>query len=302
LHDTPKGGNNLLRFCFDAIHGTPHQRGKVPPFFVFTKGSKGRDVVFRGLAAPGSKIIGPTDDLVAVWKSTGNKRFQNYQAHFTVLNVPVVSRLWIEDLLKGNSLSENCPQLWRRWVETGTYEALLAEPTMIHRRKTEQLPSDERKHAIVEHIYRHFQNDPLGFERCAAEIARLMDNNIVSYDLTRFWRDGGRDAIGFYGIGPLADRIKVDFALEAKCYNFKVGVGVTDTSRLISRLRHRQFGILVTTSYVSEQAYKEIREDGHPVIIVAAEDIARILTDAGIDTSEKVMEWLKSFPKVAPSN
>jgi Restriction endonuclease len=44
------------------------------------------------------------------------------------------------------------------------------------------------------------------------------------------------------------------------------GVGVKELSRLISRLRHRQFGILVTTSYLGHQAYEELRSDRHPVL------------------------------------
>lgn len=66
LHDTPRKGNSLLRFCFDAIHDTPAQRMKVPPFFVCMKGTEGRDVIFRGLAAPGSSMIRPTEDLIAI--------------------------------------------------------------------------------------------------------------------------------------------------------------------------------------------------------------------------------------------
>ncbi len=47
---------------------------------------------------------------------------------------------------------------------------------------------------------------------------------------------------------PVPDRpdfgrsVKVEFALEAKCYGLDHPVGVEDTSRLISRLRFRQFG------------------------------------------------------------
>ena len=37
LHDTPKGGNELLRFCFDSINQSPPKRDRVPPFFIFTK-------------------------------------------------------------------------------------------------------------------------------------------------------------------------------------------------------------------------------------------------------------------------
>lgn len=41
---------------------------------------------------------------------------------------------------------------------------------------------------------------------------------------------------------------RADSALEAKCYDLNTGVGVEAQSRLISRFRPRQFGVLVTTS------------------------------------------------------
>jgi hypothetical protein len=75
----------------------------------------------------------------------------------------------------------------------------------------------------------------------------------------------------------------VELALEAKCYAPGHGVGVREVSRLISRLRHRQFGVLVTTSHVDAQAYTEIREDGHPVVILAGRDIADILKTLGLN-------------------
>jgi Restriction endonuclease len=66
----------------------------------------------------------------------------------------------------------------------------------------------------------------------------------------------------------------IDFALEAKCKPIDSGVGVKELARLISRLRHRQFGLLVTTSFLAEQAYKELRDDQHPVMVIAAVNIA----------------------------
>jgi len=122
-----------------------------------------------------------------------------------------------------------------------------------------------------------------------------MDKNIVEYELTRFWRDGERDALGKYRIGIEDSSILVDFALEAKCKKLSSGSGVKETSRLISRLRHRQFGVFVTTSYISEPAYKEIIEDGHPVIILAARDIANILIRSGFNTIESLNDWLSSI-------
>jgi Restriction endonuclease len=107
-----------------------------------------------------------------------------------------------------------------------------------------------------------------------------VDPNIKIETVTRPTVDGGRDAIGTYRVGPLADRIVLDFALEAKCYAPGNGVGVKELSRLISRLRHRQFGILVTTSFLGHQAYQELRSDRHPVVVIAGGDIAAILVKA----------------------
>ena len=99
--------------------------------------------------------------------------------------------------------------------------------------------------------------------------------------------------------GEISDRsrtssILADFALEAKCYSVSSSVGVREMSRLISRLRHRQFGILVTTSYVDLQAYKEIKEDLHPIMVVAGADIGELLKANGLGSAEMVKLWLAS--------
>jgi hypothetical protein len=297
LHNTPRKGNQLLRQCFDAIHISPPKRKNVPPFFVFTKGAQGRDVIFRGLAAPGSEMIKPTEDLIAVWKSKNDERFQNYRAFFTILNVQVVPRLWINELISGKLSSRNRPHAWQQWIKTGNYEALKSEPTLAYRKKKEQMPSNQGDKLMLRKIFDYFKDAPFAFEHCAAKIATLMDPNIISFDVTRPWRDGGRDAVGLYRIGTSSDNIEVEFALEAKCFEPGNSVGIRHTSRLISRLRHRQFGIFVTTSYIAEQAYSEIREDKHPVVVIAGRDIVRILKEAGIETPEKLAEWLKTrFP------
>jgi hypothetical protein len=293
LHDTPRAGNALLSRCFASLHSG--RRKAIPPFFIFTKGIKGRDVVFRGLAVPGAE--GEVDDLTALWRSNRGLRFQNYRALFTILNVEHVRRAWIDDLHKGVPETPNAPEPWLRWVESGQYMPLLAEPTIEYRTPGEQLALSANEAAIVSTIYKYFQGDPYAFEPCAAKIAELMDPNIRVTDVTRRYRDGGRDAIGEYLFGPKLDRIAIDFALEAKCKQLNSGVGVKEISRLISRLRHRQFGILVTTSFVAVQAYKEVREDGHPVMIVAAVDIARIMVESGKGTVADVTEWLlREFP------
>src|SRR5262245_55413748 len=64
LHDTERGGNEFLRRVFEALHASPPARHRIPPIMVFQKGYKGRDVVFRGIAAPGGPDVTPIEDLV----------------------------------------------------------------------------------------------------------------------------------------------------------------------------------------------------------------------------------------------
>jgi hypothetical protein len=159
-----------------------------------------------------------------------------------------------------------------------------------------QIP-DGALRTYVDLVYNAYKSDPYAFERCAMEIAKMFLPDIHHDELTRPWRDGGRDATGLYRIGREAGAIDVEFALEAKCYATTTGVGVEAVSRLISRLRHRQFGILVTTSYLHAQAYKEVVDDGHPVVIVAARDIAEKLKGR-FGSVEAARDWLRT---IAPS-
>ena len=152
---------------------------------------------------------------------------------------------------------------------------------------------DSRERSILERIHEYFQGKFHAFEHCAAELAKLMLPDIFDIDLTRPSRDGGRDAIGRLKLGSGVSGILVDFALEAKCYKTSSGVNVLDMSRLISRLRHRQFGILVTTSYVNSTAYREIKEDQHPIIVISGSDIVDLLRNHGYSSVDSVTGWLK---------
>lgn len=295
LHETPKSGNLILREMFALAHAG--RRSEIPPVFVFTKGPAGRDVVFRGLAIPGVPGVSQTEDLVAIWKVSAGSRFQNYRALFTILDVPDVPRVWLHDLRNGGPVSVHAPPAWLEWRRSGVARPLKAEPSRRHRTAVEQLPSSAEGRDLLASLVSHYRQHPRGpyaFERCAAEIFKLMERNVRSVDLTRPWRDGGRDAIGTYSAGQPPASIDVEFALEAKCKGPESGSGVSDTARLIARLRHRQFGVFVTTSYISEQAYKELVEDGHPVVVVAGRDIIQTLQVHGINSGALLGEWLAS--------
>ncbi|MFN8552540.1 MAG: restriction endonuclease [Candidatus Obscuribacterales bacterium] len=291
LHETHKRGNKLLKDCFSAVH--ENHRLLVPPFFIFTKGDTGRDVVFRGLAVPGSPGMSSLEDLIAIWKCSAGVRFQNYKATITILDEAVIARSWISDINAGRTISDQCPKAFKDWALRGVYRPLQAPPTVAYRTKNQQLPASQIERDLISLVYEHFQADPYDFERCAAALVQMMDRNVVSCDLTRRWMDGGRDALGLYRIGLPNNSITVEFALEAKCYDLGNGVGVEKTTRLVSRLRHRQFGVFVTTSYVSKQAYEEIVQDGHPIIVLSATDIAKLLIAHGYGTPDALTAWLQ---------
>lgn len=290
-----KEGNKILRNVFDDLHSG--ERQSIPPFFVFSSTGEGYDRKFRGLAVPGNRSENQSADLVAIWKHRGGNRFQNYRAKFTILDVERISRSWVSDLQKGAILTENTPDTWAEWRYTGRYTPLQAERTKDHRRRDEQTTSTAQQEAVLETLYSYFKNRPTDFEYAAAALFELMDPNVGSYEITRRSRDGGRDASGTYiiepDIGSEGDSLAVEFALEAKCYEPGSAVGVRETSRLISRLRHRQFGVFVTTSYIGKQAYKEIKQDGHPVLILSGGDLAKILIGNGMNTEDEVTNWLE---------
>jgi hypothetical protein len=171
---------------------------------------------------------------------------------------------------------------------------LISEPTTVIRSLEEQTPDTPIKVQILSAVHTHFAASPIAFEAFAARIFQMQDRRVIIDEITQASVDGGRDAIGRYLLGLDHDPVYVDFALEAKCYAPPIHgstpntVGVREVARLISRLRHRQFGVLVTTSVIARQTYQEVREDRHPIIFISGKDIAEILIRNGYNTPESV--------------
>jgi hypothetical protein len=314
IHDTSKGGNKILRRAFELLHLTPSEYQNTPPFFIFYKSptpNGARSVQFKGVAVPGYPGMSATEDLVAVWKTTNNQRFQNYKSVFTILDIPVVKREWIDEVFSGNANSAVAPDAWKRWANSGHYQALKSEPTTIIRSDAEQQPNTPLKTDILNVVWNYFDHGDENekkrraylFEHFAARIFQMHDHRVIIDEVTRGVADGGRDAFGRYLLGLTDDPIYAEFSLEAKCYRPEINkmkankIGVKEVSRLISRIKHRQFGVLVTTSAVHKQAYQEVREDRHPIIFICGKDIAEILISSGMNTQNAVTNFLQTeFP------
>lgn len=287
LHDTPAKGNLYLKDIFAKID-SPLKRSEIPPFLIFQWAGNQFDAKFLGVAVPGNPNIPPDKELNAIWRSKRGSRFQNYEAYFSIIDTgrEEISKEWLKLLISNHKESISfAPTAWKQFIEYGRQgiKPLLSPRGSEIPNKEQQLPQDSSGCKLLQKIRNYYNDNPFGFELCSTKIVQMMDNNFEMFELTRPWRDGGRDAIGKYKIGSSHNPLLVEFALEAKCYSFNVSVGVKHMSRLISRLRYRQFGVFITTSYVHSQAYKEIVEDKHPILIINASDIAKILRAHGID-------------------
>lgn len=307
LHDTSRKGNEILRYVFELLHSIPPNRKRIPPFFIFEKfptSKSARSAQFRGLAVPGYSGLPATEDLVALWKTSKRKRYQNYRAIFTVLDIPIIKRAWLNDLAQGNLHTPNAPVAWIDWVNKGRYRALCSESDEKKiRDQSDQIPDSPIKKVILKTIWKHFREDPYAFEAFAARLFEMHDQRVSIQQITRGTVDGGRDAFGKYLLGLSEDPVYAKFSLEAKCNRppldgqIAVSVGVKAVSRLISRIRHREFGVLVTTSVIGRQAYEEVREDRHPIIFLCGKDIVDILTINGYNTPQLVQDMLQNdFP------
>ena len=305
LHDTKRGGNLLLREMFDALRGPLPKRRLIPPIFVFARSSPGRAVKFRGLAVPGEAGTAPSESLVAVWRMSGENRFQNYRAAFTILDTkPLISRGWIDAICRGDPTTEigSAPKQWRDWIERGITKPLQVQPLVEPRTREQQLPdaTDTRGWAMLECLHKVIGHR--AFEFVAVALFKLAEANI-SAEVTRSVVDGGRDATGHLSLGGIIGGAhRVEFALEAKHFDPRAsgGVNVKHTNRLISRLRHRQFGVLVTTGHVSRQAYAEIIADQHPIVVIAGKDIIRLFRSKGIHDDHAVREWVEQVMATVP--
>jgi hypothetical protein len=96
IHDLP--GNKVLRSIFNTYHLS--HKEKFPLILLFSKGRTGYDRVFEGVLKPGYPEFEETEDLIAIWKTKHEKRFQNYKAIFTLLKIENIARPFLKEALR----------------------------------------------------------------------------------------------------------------------------------------------------------------------------------------------------------
>jgi len=306
LHDTSKNQNIIFRNIFESLHRQSQPRTDIPPVFLFSRHptpNSPRAVMFRGVCAPGAFHLGKGEGLIAVWRSLDAHRFQNYLATFTILDIPVISRKWIQALESGESAESEAPVVWNMWLKSGLYRPLRAKPLTHIRSIEDQLPADDSKKALLFKLYRYFNAAPACFAYFAADLYRMANPRVIVERISRSAVDDGYEVIGWHQLGLDADPVCIEFILAGKCYNPGLGqrkrksVGVKELSRLICRMKDRQIGIMLTTSIVTEQAYQETRRNQLPIIFLCGSDIVDMLYARGIRSVKMLKGWLaEAYP------
>ena len=295
IDSTPVGGNRLLQSLFHKVHS--QRRELVPPLLCFeiVKNNMRSYMRFLGLAAPGAQGLSSVDDLVAVWKIKASQRFQNYRAIFTIFNEEKLSKEWLEDLVKGvnPSDSKHCPDSWAYWASTGIYRPLECKNDLQLRSKISQLPSGIEEKRVLNYLTEKLTDRE--FEYASLEIVRLLDPSFKELFVTRGVKDGGRDVIGKYYLGHSGHQIRLSAYIEAKKWKLESSVGVKPVMRLISRLKHRDIGVFVTTSFFDQQIQKELIEDGHPVMLISGGDISKLLIKADLSDTKALEAWISGI-------
>ena len=301
IHDTPKHGNLILKNLFQALHSSKNPRGRVPPIFLFCKypnKASPRSIRFIGLCAPGSPGLQSPKDLTRKQGQLGPKRFWNYCAVLTILDVPVIKRAWIHDLETSRIDSPHRPIVWKMWQKSGLYRPLKQGRRFSPRSTDMQLPEDNLHKAMLFKLYRYFSSVPYKFLHFAADMYALTDSKISLGPVRRHSSDGSYGITGKLRFGIDAEPVYLDFLVAAKCYNPGMGtrkrrsVGAKEMLKLLSRLETRQFGVMVTTSVVVWQAYEEFRKQKVPMVCIAGADIIDILISKNITTVRQLTVWL----------
>lgn len=291
LHATHLGGNSLLREVFDKLHSG--ERNSIPPFLCFEsrQTSSGSYMRYLGLAVPGAVGISPMEDLVAVWKRR-DKRFQNYKSIFTILLENRIKWEWLDDLANNikSTDSSHCPLTWKLWVNNGKISALKCSSRPCPRSKHDQIPAESIDKILLDRIKKISDRE---FEYVARELLYMLDSSFTALELTPPVRDGGRDVVGFYRVGRAPCQAHLTVYAEAK--KWSGSVGVKPVARLISRIKHRDLGVFITTSWFDRQIQQELIDDKHPIILVSGREITSILKENDINTLTLMEKWIENI-------
>jgi hypothetical protein len=282
-HYTEARGNKRLIQVWEHI--LENKLELSPPILHFSKPRKGI-IKFSGLCV--------LTDLKHSWFEQAGNPVKNLRAELTILDIEEIQINWLHDRAMCSDIKKlnfNAPLIWKKYISSKL------QKLDIHRRKIlkkeQQLPDNSSTDMNV--INKLISLTPEAFEIVLVEIFKQLPHVNHTITRTRLVRDEGFDFYGEFSL-PFPLGYKIAFLGEAKRYRQQNGVGPNLISRLVARLNRGQFGIFVTTSYYTEQAQREVIQDGYPVRLYSGKDIINFLRELRlIENGEIKQKWLDSI-------
>lgn len=171
----------------------------------------------------------------------------------------------------------HAPESWRRWVRQGRVALPQVRRRVLSSRvmsAEDQLPADPEDRAVLEKLYRFFDNRKHAFELLASHVAAsLLQEAGGRYRpgwITKAGGDGGMDFVGRLDVGSAEHNMPLVVLGQAKCIKPNTSIGPNEVARLVARLRRGWIGVFVTTGTFTRQAQVEIIDDQYPVVLVPA--------------------------------
>ncbi|MFE3799789.1 caspase family protein [Nocardia tengchongensis] len=199
----------------------------------------------------------------------------------------LIQRLSAEALPKPNQRGTDT-------VESFEFTRNMAFSSHAHARSVaQQVPDDPIELEMLHAIRSRVEGRGVEFSAFAIALWKLIAPSTGECALFRAWGDASVSISGNYLLGPIGDRVRIDFVLDAHCRPIASGVDYREMDRLIYRMESAgQFGVMLTLSYVDPEVYERIRVSREPVVVVCGKDIVDILTSYGYDDAVGVEEWL----------
>lgn len=186
--DTKQRGNAFLKEVFTSAYKSEEDRKKIPPIFVFRSTGSHSDIQYLGLAVPGIKGKGLDESLQLRTFEKDGGTYQNYIAHFTILETPFIHRNWLSDLKDATKDAlVNAPDEWKRFIKEGIEGVKLPERFLVEEHEiiiTEHEKEYEVRMRKTQKIFR----DKLLKNDCKCKICGLNIRDLLTASHIKPWK------------------------------------------------------------------------------------------------------------------
>ena len=281
-------GNAVLRLIYDyVLEGT---LDLIPPILHFSKPKPGV-VIFNGLCV--------LDRLDISWFDDHDEPVSNYHAKLTILDCGEVSIDWLHHRVHCSSIAsldahENCPTAWLDYKK-GRKRPIDIWVKRI-RTVAKQLPQEGSADDKI--LNQLTKLAPYKFEEVIVALFQELTDITHHVAKTKSTGDGGFDFFGTFKL-PKPTGYEIRFRGEVKRYAKSTAVDPKSVSRLVARLSRQEYGIFVTTSYFTEQAQREVLNDGYPVHLVSGIDLIQMFKYLRLVSGDQIKkEWLEAVGSI----